>query len=500
MNHENLSDALDCVRDSYLAEAAAPKKKRPLVYFSAIAAGLAVVLLIAALWPSFTRNIPVAESMMEAPESNLYAGADEYVTNCHDPLEDTLLHFEALSTPLYPTMAPYPKSNSDTVGYDKWAASRKQQYAQPEGYANGTAPFFKESLRTFLATEKDNALCSPLSIYMALAMSAELTCGNTQQQLLDTLGADSLDALRTQAMHIWNANYCDDGATTSVLASSLWLDDSLPCYAQTANNLSRFYYASVFQKDYDDPETNVLYTDWLNSQTGGLLEDGIIPLDPQAVLTLCTTVHYQERWQALFSENDLRSGIFHGTAGDTEVTYLTADDPAGTYYWGDGYGACCLMTENGNRMWLILPDEGKTPQDVLQSEDVFSMVLGGAEQWQNKRSMMVHLSMPCFDITTQAELSGGLKAMGITDLLDPALADFSPLTAEPVYLQEANHSIRVSVDEEGISAAAYTALSCYAAGAPQTDEIDIILDRPFFFVLTSRDNLPILSGVVNQIS
>ena len=90
--------------------------------------------------------------------------------------------------------------------------------------------------------------------------------------------------------------------------------------------------------------------------------------------------------------------------------------------------------------------------------------------------------------------------MGITDLLDPALADFSPLTAEPVYLQEANHSIRVSVNEEGISAAAYTALSCYAAGAPQTYEIDIILNRPFFFVLTSRDNLPILSGVVNQIS
>jgi serine protease inhibitor len=33
--------------------------------------------------------------------------------------------------------------------------------------------------------------------------------------------------------------------------------------------------------------------------------------------------------------------------------------------------------------------------------------------------------------------------------------------------------------------------------APPDDEIDFILDRPFFFVIT-RSNLPLFAGVVNE--
>ena len=54
-------------------------------------------------------------------------------------------------------------------------------------------------------------------------------------------------------------------------------------------------------------------------------------------------------------------------------------------------------------------------------------------------------------------------------------------------------------DEEGVTAAAYTVMLMCGAGMPPMEEMDFILDRPFLFVITSRDNLPLFAGVVNQV-
>lgn len=68
---------------------------------------------------------------------------------------------------------------------------------------------------------------SPLNVYMALAMLAQLTGGDSREQILTLLGNASMDALRQQAGDVWNANYRDDGALTSVLAGSLWLNKDI---------------------------------------------------------------------------------------------------------------------------------------------------------------------------------------------------------------------------------------------------------------------------------
>ena len=44
-------------------------------------------------------------------------------------------------------------------------------------------------------------------------MLAEVTGGESRAQILELLDEDSIDALRTRANHIWNANYRDDGSS-----------------------------------------------------------------------------------------------------------------------------------------------------------------------------------------------------------------------------------------------------------------------------------------------
>lgn len=59
--------------------------------------------------------------------------------------------------------------------------------------------------------------------------------------------------------------------------------------------------------------------------------------------------------------------------------------------------------------------------------------------------------------------------------------------AKEIFVSTVQHDVRVAIDEEGVTAAAYTVMAMSGAGAPPDDEIDFVLDRPFLFALTSPD-------------
>ena len=64
------------------------------------------------------------------------------------------------------------------------------------------------------------------------------------------------------------------------------------------------------------------------------------------------------------------------------------------------------------------------------------------------RSVVVDLALPRFDVTAERDLTGDLRALGVTDVLDPDRADLSPLLPEgAAALGRATHAARVAVDE-----------------------------------------------------
>ena len=407
----------------------------------------------------------------------------------------------------YPKMAQKPnfddyQSNNDAYNkaYEAWLKGQRQQYDQPEGYADSLTDFFFSSMAQFLQGN-GNPTYSPLNVYMAMAMLAETTGGNSRQQILDLFGVDSIEALREQASHVWNAHYSDDGETTLLLANSLWLDDAYSFKQQTAQLLADRYFASSFRGDLGTEELNEQLQAWLNENTGGLLKDQAknVELDPQTIFALASTVYFTAGWDAKFSESNTKDAVFHAPNGDITTPFMNKTMSQHTYYWGENYGAISLELTGNNRMWLILPDEGYTTADILASEDYLRMTLDPGS-WENKGAYKINLSLPKFDVVNQMDLIEGMKAMGVTDIFDYAISDFTPMTDTPMlYVDQINHAARVSIDEEGCIAAAFTVISAPGAGMPpECDELDFVLDRPFLFVVSSRDNLPLFAGVVNE--
>lgn len=419
-----------------------------------------------------------------------------------------------IAEPHYPEMAPYPDEMAfvneqtgefDSDGFDKvytaWREDRMAQQNQPEGYADSLQNYFLQITPQLLSgTDTGNKVCSPVNVYMALALLAEITDGDSRQQILNLLNAPDIASLRTQASQVWNAHYCADSASACTLANSLWLSKGLSYQQSTVDILKNHYYASTFQGALGSDEMNDSLRSWLNRQTGGLLEDqiGDLQMDPDTVLALASTIYYRAKWVTEFSESRNTEDIFRSPDADLSVTYMNETFPYGPYFWGEDFGAVSLSLEDDSRMWLILPDEGLTPADLLVSGHALSFLMKEPGSSENQKSMRVNLSLPKFDVFSDLPLADAMQSLGMTAVFDPENADFTPILPEdPAWLDSASHAARVKIDETGVEAAAYTVMMACGAAMPPEDEIDFILNRPFLFCITSRDGLPLFAGIVN---
>jgi len=348
---------------------------------------------------------------------------------------------------------------------------------------------------------KENRVCSPLNIYMALSMLAAVTGGETRQQILDALGAESLDALQKQAAQLWAENSWDDGLVTSTLANSIWLRDGYNYNSETLQTLGEDFYASAFSGEMGSDAYNNILRDWINEHTGNLLTEqaGKLELNADTVLALVSTLYYSASWHDKFSSAATTQDVFHAPNGDVSTDFLHSSD-SNTVYYGDGFSAIGLSLENSGRMWLLKPDEGVDAAELLQNEDTLGFLLANGE-WSQTQRAIVNLSLPKFDVSSDLDILDTLAQLGMTDVLDGIKSDFTPLTAanDSLALTQAKHAARVKIDEDGCEAAAYTILGVEATAmmGPE-DEIDFTLDNPFVFAITGIDGLPLFVGLVNQ--
>ncbi len=496
MNNEDIFDGITDIREDLLPETpkktAKIRKYRPLL--TTVAAVLALTLLVGVLYrPREVLPTPTSPISPPSPTSSILPTTPILPPATTSPSIALPLGVHALATARYPQMAPYPGPHCSSEEYDAWWADLDAQRNQRVDAGN-LEPFFTESAALFLTGDgEENRLYSPLNVYMALAMLAEATDGSSRQQILDLLGHDDLDGLRSQAKGLWNANYRKDGLANCVLAGSVWLDEDLDYHQTTLDTLADSYYASVFSGEMGSQELNQALQAWLAEQTGGLLRDQTdkLTLPDDTVLSIATTILYQAQWSRGFSDTATTQEIFHSPDGDMNCSFMHGEEDG--YYEADGFRAVSKELEIG-QMWFLLPDPGKSPQELLQSGSAMDFLLH--REMQTYHRAVVRLAVPKFDISSKADLLQGLKGLGLTDILDPNTANFGGITEAPAFLSQATHGVRLAIDEEGCVATAYTVLGVAGSAPPPPEQVDFILDRPFVFAVTGTDGLPLFLGTV----
>ncbi len=495
MKKETLQDAIGFIGDDLIEEAGKPimKKHRSKWWIPATAACLALA---------------ITAGILLLPKPNIKDGGNHDISSKPDTNTQTnLLNLSAyaVAEAKYPKTCSYPLLDEDTYDFNEYqkkeAEWQKNRKEITKGYDSSVNinTFFKSSLKAFLTdTKGENKVYSPLNIYMALGMLAELTDTGTRQQILTVLGENDIKALRKNANALWRANYFDDGRVTSLLSSSLWLNDKINFKEKTLKNIADTYYSSSYRGEMGSDNFNKALRDWLNKETKNLLKDAAdaVEMDYETVLALATTIYFKAAWDDEFHPSATKKDTFHSPSGDIKCDFMNTSRTS-SYFLGENFTAVKMHLQGSGSMYLFKPNENISTDDIINNPETAELIRQG-DFWENRDSALIRISVPKFDVSSQTDLKAPLNQLGIKDAFTEGKADFSPTTDDTdAYVSSGTHAARVMIDEKGCVGAAFTVMLAKGTSMP-SEIIDFKLDRPFVFVVTSATADPLFAGVVNQ--
>ena len=341
-----------------------------------------------------------------------------------------------------------------------------------------------------------NALASPLSLALALALVADGATDATTQgydKLLGVSGQErdqtwsavqtalnrndrSLDGFdpgkppETPLVHVANHVVVVDRKDLTV--SQTYLDTVL-----------RWFSAQIEKVPLGDLADNL--SKWADKNTAGLIKKTGVQVTGDTALVLQNALLFAAQWDTPFKAEDTREGTFTRADGSTTQTKFMHGTRIIPYAYGQGWAAVRLGYQGGEldglglAMDVVLPNQGTSPADLppatwAQASAALDQAAAGSDQNE------VKIVLPKLDLTSgPVELLEMLKALGLdTSSLDGIALGLS--------ISQVVQQVRLLVDEEGTVAAALTEVGLTAGAAPdQSKPIDFVVDHPY--VLRLRD-------------
>ena len=341
-----------------------------------------------------------------------------------------------------------------------------------------------------------NALASPLSLALALALVADGATDATTQgydKLLGVSGQErdqtwsaiqtalnrndrSLDGFdpgkppETPLVHVANHVVVVDRKDLTV--SQTYLDTVL-----------RWFSAQIEKVPLGDLADNL--SKWADKNTAGLIKKTGIQVTSDTALVLQNALLFAAQWDTPFNAEGTAEDTFTRADGSTTQTKFMHGTRTIPYAYGQGWAAVRLGYQGGEldgqglAMDVVLPNQGTSPADLppatwAQASAALDQAAAGPDQNE------VKIVLPKLDLTSgPVELLEMLKALGLdTSSLDGIALGLS--------ISQVVQQVRLLVDEEGTVAAALTEVGLTAGAAPdQSKPIDFVVDHPY--VLRLRD-------------
>lgn len=214
-----------------------------------------------------------------------------------------------------------------------------------------------------------------------------------------------------------------------------------------------------------------------------------VELSPLALACLVSALYLKDAWEDPFYEDETETGAFHAPGIDTRVVYMNGICPSRVIE-KNGFTAFGLGLSQGASMLFALPDgDFGRFEDALPLLEQLSRGEGSQED--------IDLSIPRFECeTTVSNLDSLLTAAGVSTA---SAMELVPMVGEKTASTQIVHGAKLSVDERGIEAGAYTKMIACAGAIPLDlpEPRRIILDRPFYVALISRNGTPLFIGSVS---
>lgn len=337
----------------------------------------------------------------------------------------------------------------------------------------------------------NSRVVSPLSVTYLMSMLANGADGETQQQILATLGwagegiqQPSLQDINDYSRMLIEKTARLDKAVTVEIANYVAVNKEFKLNSKFQKSVERDYKAGVESLNFTSPSTLKHINDWCNDRTHGMIPSIINELDPDAVSYLMNAIYFNGTWKDKFSKEETKQEMFRGYTRD--IQYVDMMHRHGEYFYadGDGYSAVSIPYGNGAfRMTVILPSEGSFLRDVMASMD------GGKFQ-ELQRSMEkcnVDLKIPRFTTEVDLPLNDIISALG-APLIFSSQADFSQFARGDFYVSKMFQKAKIEVSEDGTKAAAVTAAIMMMSAMRPEKKRNVVFhaDSPFAYIISEN--------------
>lgn len=244
---------------------------------------------------------------------------------------------------------------------------------------------------------------------------------------------------------------------------------------------------------FNDPSAGDIISKWISDNTKELLEPEI-KTGPLEILYIVNTVYLKDSWVYTFDEDATIEDVFvlaDGTEVDAKFMQNRFD---GDVVYGNGYTAIDLPLMGTGKMTFVLPDEKVKINSLLSKPET----LASMTDRKKTEYVSINLSLPKFDFESDFDLKQNLKDLGMLKAFNKEQADISGITDVPkAYISKVNQGTTITVNEDGLEAAAYTYVVCTDDCCPEKS-IDISFNRPFIFIVQSNEEVPMFIGVVQD--
>ena len=364
--------------------------------------------------------------------------------------------------------------------------------------------FAADLLRRSYEEDAGNCLVSPLSVVLALAMTANGAANDTLSQMLDVIGHGLTREDLNAYLYQYVKNLPSSEKAKLAVANSIWLNDkeNFSVRDEFLKKDVSWYGADVYKLPFSGSAVDEV-NGWVARNTDNMIKEIIDQLKEDDHMLLINAICFDAKWSDPYTEYAVQDASFTRADGSAETVSMMYSSEY-EYYTGDDYTGFAKYYEgNGYKFVGILPnkDVGLDRFVAGLDEAKLSSVLSSTVRTK------VNAGLPKFSYDYSAGLKPLLEGMGmknafVDDMTRPDFADFSLISeTNPLYVSDVIHKTFIDVTEAGTRAAAVTAVIVTDTTAMPTEPPkQVILDRPFLFMIVdTATDLPIFIGTVNTV-
>nr|XP_056706796.1 plasma protease C1 inhibitor [Euleptes europaea] len=332
-----------------------------------------------------------------------------------------------------------------------------------------------------------NLVFSPFSISMILSNLLLGARGQTKEDLENVLSYPKEFTCIHDAMGAFRKSEALTAASAIFAQPALtWNNDFY--------QLSQKFYRSLLRSLSNDSVYDVNeINNWVSRNTDNKIKKLLDHLDSDVQMVLVNAVYFQSKWKTTFkSKNTIKENFYRPGAPPTNVFMMTSKKYPLASFTDHILQAKvgCLQLSHNMSLVIIMPrflSQNLSDVEKHLSGDVFKSIMAKLDHIPFKSTVV---TVPKFKVDSSLDLMSIVGEMAYGIFFDVNLCGISE--NEELALSSARHRAVMEINEEGVEAAAATAISL--ARTANFFEVQ----QPFIFAVVNEKRFPVFMGRINN--